>query len=218
MDPGPPPKPPTPPPTPPPPPQANLEPTSYTQRIQAQIAQIVDLMDLPQRLLDVAVRLLHQYYHLEIGKTGRGPGCGERITPTGLTATSAALVLIASRQEKVPRDFRTISKATGIQTKYIFHRFDRIQSLIQESGARRLERPQPAMYLPRFCGNLGLGFDVEKKARQILAQSNESASAVALAAAAVSAVHHNESSLNQLVQMSGVSKPTIKRLVKKIQI
>lgn len=214
MDTGPPPAPPPPPPTPPPPPP-KPEPTLYTCRIQSQIRWIAEQMGLPERILDVAVRLLHRFYILEIGKTGRSPGCGEKTSDSGLTATSAALILLACRQECVPRGFREISMVTGIKPKFIFRKFDKISHLIQ--ATTRLERPRPEMFLARFCGNLGLGFEVEKRARQILAQSNECGSAVALAAAAILAAH-NMSCLAELVSVSGVSAPTLKMLAEKIQI
>ena len=184
--------------------------------MQSQIAWLAEKLLLPNRLRDVAVSLLNRYQCLEIVKTGKNPGCGERANAWGITATSAALVLLACRQEGVPRGFRELSKATNISAKAIFRKFCKVSSLLQENGTTLLYRPEPAQFLPRFCSSLGLGFSVEKQAREILKKGEECGSAVSMAAAAVLAVHDN-ACLHQLVRLSKVSAPTLRKLAKRLK-
>lgn len=126
-----------------------------------------------------------------------------------MSAFTAAYVFAACRQEKAPRSFVQISRASGVTIHQLSRRLRHIAS-ITIVGAN-LQRARAVDYLPRLCAEAGYPFKIEREARDLLLARgfNESSQI----AQAVGALFHvcGEESLKTIIAVSGVCPKTVQR-------
>lgn len=202
-------------PPPPPPPVEKPRPSStYYDRKLAEVELVCERMELDGSLQRSAARFLMQYYRAVVARTGKSPAAGEPVSSAGVTATASALVYLACRESCVPRSYREVAKASGQCARQVFRRYIKIWNEIGKAPAARNKAEQ---FLPRFCGRLNRPFSVEKRARELARASSVTTAPPSLAAAAILA---SDPSLTakEVAEISGVSKPTLLKLRKKLQL
>ena len=79
----------------------------------------------------------------------------------------AGSVYAACRKQRVPRTVNEISAQTRIGKKEL----GRIIRMMTRSLRLKTDVPEPKDYVPRFCSELGLSNEAERKAKEILEQS-----------------------------------------------
>lgn len=128
---------------------------------------------------------------------------------------ASAALYAACRQFKFPRTLDEIANVSRARRKEIGRTFKLLSTEID----LKLAPISPIEYLPRFCSALGLGAEVESKAREILLQIGDNGrSPPALAAAAIykALILYCGRKINQekLANIAGITTVTLRNIIR----
>jgi len=131
----------------------------------------------------------------------------------------AASLYMSCRMNRNPRTLDDIGKHSRTGRKEIGRTY---RFLARELKAN-VPLANPDAYIPRFCSMLGLGFDVQKEALEIISNIGEMAmvsrgpTGIAGAAIYLSAKRHsNERTQSDVAKVAGVTEVTIRNRYKEL--
>jgi len=135
---------------------------------------------------------------------------------------ASALLYIVCREFGIPRTFKEIGKVAKVKNQEIYPTY---RSLLSHQSELRIKTSilSPEQYIPRFCSVLGLNKEIEMNAlaiaREVSKELIGKRNPIGIAGAAIhlaASIKGVRIKLKEIVKVTGVTEPTIRRMDKEI--
>jgi transcription initiation factor TFIIB len=166
-------------------------------------------MDLPKDVVETAAYVYRKAHNANVTR-GRSIAC-----------ISAAAIYIACRQCNLPRTLDEVSKAFELRRRDVSRTYNCMVRLLKIN----MPPTSPQYYIPRFCGQLGLNGETQKKVKELLIEASENGlicgrSPVAMVGALIyiaSLLTHQKRTQAEIAHVANVTEVTIRNRYKELK-
>jgi transcription initiation factor TFIIB len=166
-------------------------------------------MGLPKDVIETAAYVYRKAHNNNVTR-GRSIAC-----------ISAASIYIACRQCHLPRTLDEVSNAFELRRRDVSRTYNCMVRLLKIS----IPPTSPQYYIPRFCGELGLNGEVQKKVKELLIEASDKGlicgrSPVAIVGAIIyiaSLLTHQKRTQAEIAGVANVTEVTIRNRYKELK-
>jgi transcription initiation factor TFIIB len=166
-------------------------------------------MGLPKDVVETAAYVYRKAHNNNVTR-GRSIAC-----------ISAAAIYIACRQCNLPRTLDEVSKAFELKRRDVSRTYNCMVRLLKLS----MPPTSPQYYIPRFCGQLGLNGETQKKVKELLIEASDNGlicgrSPVAMVGALIyiaSLLTHQKRTQAEIASVANVTEVTIRNRYKELK-
>jgi transcription initiation factor TFIIB len=166
-------------------------------------------MGLPKDVVETAAYVYRKAHNNNVTR-GRSIAC-----------ISAASIYIACRQCHLPRTLDEVSNAFELRRRDVSRTYNCMVRLLKIS----IPPTSPQYYIPRFCGQLGLNGEVQKKVKELLIEASDKGlicgrSPVAMVGAIIyiaSLLTHQKRTQAEIAGVANVTEVTIRNRYKELK-
>ncbi|WP_455391903.1 transcription initiation factor IIB [[Eubacterium] cellulosolvens] len=166
-------------------------------------------MGLPKDVVETAAYVYRKAHNNNVTR-GRSIAC-----------ISAASIYIACRQCNLPRTLDEVSKAFELKRRDVSRTYNCMVRLLKIN----IPPTSPSYYIPRFCAQLGLNGETQKKVKELLIEASENGlicgrSPVAMVGALIyiaSLLTHQKRTQAEIANVANVTEVTIRNRYKELK-